>query len=63
MIYLWHFIFMGFSLKVLNISKADGSSLLFHLKFLGTLILTILLAIPLYYVIEVPFQILRKKLI
>ncbi|WP_061236417.1 acyltransferase family protein [Leptospira santarosai] len=62
-IYLWHFIFMGIALKVLNISKADGSSLLFHLKFLGTLIITIILAIPLYYVIEVPFQKLRRKLI
>lgn len=62
-IYLWHFIFMGIALKVLNINKADGNSLLFHLKFLGTLIITIILAIPLYYVIEMPFQKLRKKLI
>lgn len=59
-IYLWHFILMGVSIALFKISPKT-SILAFHLKFLFMLVLQVVLALPLYMFIELPFQKLRKK--
>ncbi|MCW7513009.1 acyltransferase family protein [Leptospira levettii] len=59
-IYLWHFIVMGVSIALFKISP-KSSILAFHLKFLCMLALQIVLALPLYMFIELPFQKLRNK--
>lgn len=61
-IYLWHFILMGTAVMMLKIKTEEMSLLLFHLKFLGMGVILILLSLPLYLAIEVPFQKLRDKL-
>ncbi|TGM58679.1 acyltransferase family protein [Leptospira adleri] len=60
-IYLWHFILMGAAVMLLKI-KPDMSLTTFHLKFFGMVIILIVLSLPLYLAIEVPFQKLRNRL-
>ncbi|TGK28801.1 acyltransferase [Leptospira gomenensis] len=60
-IYLWHFILMGTAVMLLKI-KPDMSLTMFHLKFFGMVIILIVLSLPLYLTIEVPFQKLRNRL-
>ncbi|TGL87677.1 acyltransferase [Leptospira congkakensis] len=59
-IYLWHFIIMGVSMALFKIN-AKTSIFEFHLKFLAMLVLQVILTLPLYIFIELPFQKLRKK--
>ncbi|RHX83852.1 acyltransferase family protein [Leptospira stimsonii] len=61
-IYLWHFILMGAAAMLLKIKSVEMSLLAFHLKFLGMGVILILLSLPLYLMIEVPFQKLRNRL-
>ncbi|WP_082281526.1 acyltransferase family protein [Leptospira kirschneri] len=60
-IYLWHFILMGIAVMLLKIN-GDMNLTTFHLKFFSMGIILIVMALPLYLVIEVPFQKLRNRL-
>ncbi|MFA4795098.1 acyltransferase family protein [Leptospira kirschneri] len=60
-IYLWHFILMGIAVMLLKIN-ADMNLTTFHLKFFSMGIILIVMALPLYLLIEVPFQKLRNRL-
>lgn len=61
-IYLWHFIFMGIALAILKVNQ-NVSLFSFHINFIFVLLIQLLLSIPLYLLIELPFQKLRTKLL
>lgn len=62
-IYLWHLLLIGVALSVLGIKMEPNSSFVFFIQFTAVLGLIVLLSIPLYILIEHPFQFLRAKIL
>lgn len=62
-IYLWHLVLIGVAISILGIKSEPESLLVFLTQFASVLVLIVLLAIPLYILIEYPFQKLRSRMI
>ncbi|MBM9499048.1 acyltransferase [Leptospira sp. 201903071] len=61
-IYLWHLVLIGVAISILGIQSAPESNAVFFGQFLVVFVFILLLAFPLYVLIEYPFQRLRAKL-
>lgn len=61
-IYLWHLVLIGVAISILGIKSEPESLFVFLTQFAIVLVLIVLLAIPLYILIEYPFQKLRSRL-
>ncbi|XDD51113.1 acyltransferase family protein [Leptospira sp. WS92.C1] len=62
-IYLWHLALIGVAMSILGIKSVPESSWVFFSQFIVIFILIILLAVPLYILVEYPFQRLRFKML
>ncbi|RHX86944.1 acyltransferase family protein [Leptospira stimsonii] len=62
-IYLWHLVLIGVAISVLGIKSEPESMLVFLSQFAIVFLLILLFAVPLYILIEYPFQRLRSKMI
>ncbi|AOP33223.1 acetyltransferase [Leptospira tipperaryensis] len=62
-IYLWHLVLIGVAISILGIKSEPESVAVFLTQFLIVFVFIILLAFPLYILIEYPFQKLRSKMI
>ncbi|MBM9577067.1 acyltransferase [Leptospira sp. 201903070] len=61
-IYLWHLVLIGVSISILGVKSAPESDLIFFAQFSLVFLFVLLLALPLYVLIEYPFQKLRIKI-
>ncbi|PJZ31062.1 acyltransferase family protein [Leptospira kmetyi] len=62
-IYLWHLVLIGVALSILGIKSEPSSDLTFFVQFTAVLGLIVILSVPLYMLIEYPFQYLRTRML